>query len=140
MTVDLLESFRQAVVDRWKASLAAGQLEGDPAAATLGSLGANGAGAQTGRASDSAARREVPLEVRANTLLVNPELLMLSEAVMLGWPIRDRDFFVVEPDRPYLVAAPDPELEPNMRVQVHIPVIRSETSSPARIEGRSHPG
>jgi hypothetical protein len=107
VTAELLTEFLPGVRDRWNADLA-----GDTGR-WLRSLWEqtrhSSAVAQGGPLGNHTARR-IPLaiEFKMAVLFSTPRHTLLSEAVS-GRPIRLEDFFVIEPDRPYLQPVPDPE-------------------------------
>jgi hypothetical protein len=107
VSAELLTEFLPGVRDRWNADLA-----GDTGR-WLRSLWdeprRSSAVSQDGPAANHPARRtSLPIDFTTTAMFSRPRHTLLIEALS-GRPIRLEDFFVIEPDRPYLQPVPDPE-------------------------------
>lgn len=113
VTADLLAEFLPGVVDRWNADLAG---ESGRWFRSLWDHARDGGGGVVRAEQPSAhttKRTSVPLDMAMSAMFSSPWLTLLNEGAQ-GRSIRPEDFFVIKPDRPYLLSVPDPELERRM--------------------------
>lgn len=113
VTADLLNEFLPRVVDRWNADLAG---ESGRWFRSLWDQASDGGGGVV-RAEQPGARTtkrtSIPPDMAMRVMFSSPWLTLLNEGAS-GRSIRLEDFFVIKPDRPYLLSCPDPELERRM--------------------------
>jgi hypothetical protein len=109
-TADLLNELIPGIVDRWTADLAG---ESGRWFRSLWHQVRDGGGG-VARAEPPGARTtkrtSVPVDMAMSVMFSSPWLTLLNEGAQ-GRSIRQEDFFVIKPDRPYLLSVPDPELE-----------------------------
>jgi hypothetical protein len=113
VTADLLNEFLPGVVDRWNADLAG---EWGRWFRSLWDQARDGGGGVVRAERPSAHRTKrtsVPQDMAMSFLFSSPWLTLMNEGAQ-GRSIRPEDFFVIKPDRPYLLSVPDPELERRM--------------------------
>ena len=107
VTAELLTEFLPGVRDRWNADLA-GET-GRWLMSLWDDTRQRSAVSQAGPPESHTARKtSLPIDFTMTVLFSTPRHHLLCEAVS-GRPIRLEDFFVIEPDRPYLRPVPDPD-------------------------------
>jgi hypothetical protein len=117
VTADRLNEFLPNVMDRWNADLA-----GESGSWLRLLLHATEEGGDENVQAEqpgprATKRTSVPQDMAITAIFVSPWLSLLSEGV-LGRSIQTQDFFVIQPDRPYPLPAPDPDLERRILTRV----------------------